>query len=135
MQAESLTYFLMSEQYKCIQRAVFAMQAIPPSPHRSCTQTDSHTLMPCRMGSCRESSSASSMLDSCISVCIQTFVCFHALILHSLLQHCCSAVYLGLSTVQLSQQRSLSLLTHLACLKHVLGVHVNASHRTKWSQM
>lgn len=107
MQAESLTYFLMSEQYKCIQRAVFAVQAFPPSPHRSCTQTDSCTLMPCRMGSCRESSSASSMLDSCISV----IVCLHALILHSLLQRCRSAVYLGLSTVQLSQQRSLSLLT------------------------
>jgi len=65
MHAESLTYFLMSEQYKCIQWVAFGARGFPPSPHRLCTQTQSCTLMPCRMGPCRESSSASSMLVSC----------------------------------------------------------------------
>jgi len=32
MQAESLTYFLMSEQYKCIQWVAFGARGFPPSP-------------------------------------------------------------------------------------------------------
>lgn len=135
MQAESLTYFLMSEQYKCIQRAVFAMQAIPPSPP-PLMHTDRLSHAYALQDGLLSREFICFLYASLMYQCVYpTFVCLHALILHSLLQRCRSAVYLGPSTVQLSEQRSLSLLTHLACLKRVLDVRVHASKSTKWSQM